>query len=280
LDQVRLLLFKVIKSNLLKKLFTGTVLIFVTFYIKDSSIAYFILNLFNLNNTEFNLYFLSGFLALTFRLFLNSMFDLFFEIHGEYIIPGNNYEDSLKAKRPISLNNNSDSGDPNSPSASNDPLSPSNNIPSASGSAEASSSTDPHSSIIKPLHGKGVINDSDYEWESDNSIGGVGHGYSSDDSNSGQESQVSKFINSIDFESRVKRATLDELSEALTTIDQAKSLYENSTVPSKNEQIALLTKKEAICLAEIEQKLIEMENSAEKAEVQDKGKGKGKEIEK
>jgi hypothetical protein len=249
-------------------------LIFVTFYIKDSSIASSILNFFNLNITEFNLYFLSGFLALTFRLFLNSMLDFFFEIDGEYIMPSNNYEDSsFKEKGPINLNKNSDSDDKNSPSASNDPISPSNDIPS--GSAEASSSTD-KPSIRKPLGGKGIISESDFEWESDQSNGGLGHGYYSDDSDSGKESEVSKFINSIDFESRVKRASLDELSEALSTIDQAKSLYENSTVPSKNEQIALLNKKEAICLAEIEQKLIEMENSAEK--VQDKGKGK--EIEK
>jgi hypothetical protein len=258
-------------------------MICVTFYIKDLSIAFYILNFFNLNNTEFNLYFLSGFLALTLRLFLIGILDLFFYIDGEYNMLGNNYEDSsFKAKRPLSLNKNSDSGgEENSSSASNDPISPSNNIPSASGSAsgsaEPSSSRDKPSSVLKPQHGKGVITDSDYEWESDHSNGGIGHGYYSDDSNSGKESEVSKFLNSHDFDDRVKRLSLEELSEALSTIDEEKSLYENSNVPSKNVQIAELNRKEALCLAEIEHKLLETENSAEK-EVQDKGKGK--EIEK
>jgi len=271
LDQVGCLYNKVIKSITFKNLFTGIVLIFITFYIKDLSIASYILNLFNLNNTEFNLTFLSGFLALILRLLLKGILDLIFETDVEYIMPGNNENYSFEEKRPLIFNKNSDSGsDQNSSSVPDDNISSSNNLPSSS--AEASSSRD------KPFdskEGKGVVTDSDYEWESDNSNPAI-YDYYSDDSNNDKESEVSKFINSRDFEDRVKRATLDELSEALNTIDKAKSLYENSTVPSKNEQIALLNKKEALCLAEIEHKLIELENTVEK--VQDKGKGK--EIEK
>jgi hypothetical protein len=141
----------VARSKFFKKFVAGAVMVCVTFYIKDLSIASYILNLFNLNNTEFNLYFLSGFLVLTFRLFLIGILDLFFEIDGKYNMLGNNYEDSpFKAKRPLSLNKNSDpGGEENSSSASNDPISPCNNIPSASGSgsAEASSSRDKPSSV-------------------------------------------------------------------------------------------------------------------------------------
>ena len=273
MDQVSWIYYNIIKSGFFKKLFSGAVLIFITFYIKDSSISSYVLDLFNLNNTESNLYFVSGFLALIFRLIFKGILDLFLEVDGEYAMLGNNTEDSLKEKRPLNLNKNSDSGNEKiSSSSCNDAISPSNNIPSASGSSSAEASSSKAKPSWEPVDGKGVITDSDYEWESDHSNGGIGHGYSSDDSISGKESDVSKFINSIDFEDRVKRANLDELSEALNTIDQAKSLYENSTVPSKHEQLALLEKKEALCLAEIEQKLIEMENSVEK--VEDKGKGK------
>jgi hypothetical protein len=289
-------------KTFLKKFFFGILFLVLTFYIKNSDIAYYILNFLNLNNTEFNLYFTAGLVALMFRLFLITILEFFFNIDSEYIMYSNNYNDSYsssfseEAKKFI-LNKNSDSGNdksyplssnnsvspsnpsssnnpsisPSNPSASNDPVSSSiRSTASSTWYTEASSSKD--ESSWKPLQGKGIISDSDYEWESDDSNSRIEHGYSSDDSYNGQESQASKFINSINFESRVKKASIEELSEVLVTIDQAKLLYENSTVPSKVEQIALLNKKEALCVAEIEQKLIERENSSE-------GKGKGKEIE-
>jgi hypothetical protein len=246
----------------------------VVFYVKNSSISLYILNIFNINITEFSLYFVSGFLALITKLFLKGILEIFFdyfEINPGYMISGNNLPDnsSFKVERTLTLNKGSDSG-----GSENSPLV--SGTASSSGTASASSSADKSSSVRTPTHGKGVITESDYEWESDDSKGTIGVGYHSDESGDDGESDVSKFINSIDFEKRVKRASKEEISEALSTIGQAKILYQNSNVPSADEQIALLSKKEDLCIKELYIKLLEEEKSLEEKE-KDKGKGKEKE---
>jgi hypothetical protein len=119
----------------------------------------------------------------------------------------------------------------------------------------------------KPESHKGVITESDYEWESEEEAD-----YESDSDD--DELEVSKFINSSQFEERVKKATKEELVEALNEIEFSIKSYENSKVPVAKEQISILTKKENLCKSALENKHIEEDKFLE--EENSKGKGKGK----
>ena len=134
-------------------------------------------------------------------------------------------------------------------------------------SGEVSSSSQGGGASSKSESRKGVITESDYEWESSSDS----HYESDSDHN---ESGVSKFINSSQFEERVKKATKEELVEALSVIEFSIKSYEKSKVPVAKEQISILTKKENLCISALENKLIEEDKFLE--EEKSKGKGKSK----
>jgi len=229
----------------LKNIFTGIVFIIAVFYAKNSNMTLSILNIFNIDITENSVYFVSGFLGLIVKLSLRGILELLsdiIEINPGYMTGGgdnlperSDSSEPFKAQRPLTLNKGSDSGgDDNSPS--NSPVLPKD-------PASASSSRDIPSSVRTPVH-RGVITESDYEMDSDDSNG---QNYLSDSDD--EESLVSKFINSSDFDKRVKTITVQELSETLDTIEVMKQMYQNSNVPSAKEQLAILAKKESICSA-------------------------------
>ena len=60
---------------------------------------------------------------------------------------------------------------------------------------------------------------------------------------------------------------------ALNELERVKICYEVSQVASAKEQIEILSKKETLCVLELEKRLLEEEKNI----IEDKDKGKGKE---
>ncbi|BFS50151.1 cytochrome c oxidase subunit 1 (mitochondrion) [Madurella fahalii] len=122
----------------------------------------------------------------------------------------------------------------------------------ASGSGSGSGSGEPSNSSGKnPESGK-VTTDSDYgDYSEDESIKAEST-YS--DSN---DTELMKLIYSNDFPNQIKTLDKDQLSLTLNTLGEMKEQYQQSKVPSAEEQIKILSKQEALVAKEIEKRLNE-----------------------
>jgi hypothetical protein len=152
--------------------------------------------------------------------------------------------------------------------------------PSGSGvnlgdSGEPSGSGGPTGSDQVPYNK--VITDSDFESPTDSE----GEGNSplpSDDPFEGKKSMAIIYGN----EEHIKSSTKEELKDAIKTIEQMKEMHREMPVPASDSEIKRLTKKEELCLEELEKRNSEGEKESTIKGPEDKGKGpedkgKGKE---
>jgi hypothetical protein len=112
------------------------------------------------------------------------------------------------------------------------------------------------------------INYADYDFETDSSPEPL----PSDDPFGGSKTMAIIYGN----EKHIESSTKEELEEAINTIEEMKEMHRQQQAPASDSEIKRLTKKEDLCIEELEKKNSEGEKESSIKDTEDKGKGKEK----